>query len=105
MQKAHLNPLARQLCDRLGINLPRVPITGGGFTGITAPIRRLVTMGEDTPPNFKRLFGQEWQDAQLINDEWWAHRFEVLQPYMLPGDPAYQSFDAVDGCRREMGPA
>jgi hypothetical protein len=49
--------------------LPQVSIIGVGLTGIPAPIRRLVIMGEDTPPNFKRLFGPEWQDFQLINNE------------------------------------
>jgi hypothetical protein len=64
MQKAHLDPLARQLCDRLGINLPQVSIIGGGFTGTTAPIRRLVMMGEDTPPKFKRYLDK---NGRMLN--------------------------------------
>lgn len=91
MQKAHSDPLAQQLCQRLGISLPRSSITSGGFTGITAPIRRLVAMGEDTPPNFKRLFGPEWKDARAIREEWWTNRLDFLVP-QRPRDPPRSPF-------------
>jgi hypothetical protein len=93
MQEAHLDPPTRQLCGRVGIHLPQGAKTGPGSTGITAPIRRLVVMGEDTPANFKRLFGPEWKDSRLIDDEWWAHRLTVLQPRKSPTRPLLPLMD------------
>lgn len=65
---------AQELCRRVGIVLRRgYP---GSFTGVMAPIRRLVITGEDRPRNFARLFGPDWEEAVMY--DWGEIRFDIL---------------------------
>jgi len=56
LHQAHKNADARALADSLGLELPRGD-PYGFKAGLKYPIRRLVLTGNDTPENFRILFG------------------------------------------------
>ncbi|KAI9053840.1 hypothetical protein LZ554_002788 [Drepanopeziza brunnea f. sp. 'monogermtubi'] len=92
MFEAPKDPTAQALSVRLDINLPSTAPDGRrNFPGVTAPIRRLVIMGEDRPRNFERLFGATWKALAL--QEWRELRHEVLAVPESERSPAAQMLD------------
>jgi hypothetical protein len=83
MYTAPTNLEAQQLCQRLGIAMHN-PATSG-FTGLAAPIRRLVITGEDRQENFERLFGSGPMGDE--NPLYWKIRFQVAGEPWFPPDP------------------
>ena len=67
---ARLDPLAQQLCRRIGI------VLWHHSTNIKSVLRRLVITGEDRPQNFERLFGPKWKN--LVIDDWAQIRSEII---------------------------
>jgi ribonuclease HI len=96
MYTAPTNLEAQQLCQRLGIAMHN-PATSG-FTGLAAPIRRLVVTGEDRQENFERLFG-----SGPIGNEgplYWKIRLQVVGEPWFPPDPQGPFLDEGAPCYR-----
>lgn len=68
LNQAHIDADAKALANRLRLELPGGKVVFGMVGGLMYPVRRLVVTGEDTPANFRTLFGPGWESC--IPDVW-----------------------------------